>query len=61
MIAVSLGAGVQSSFAAVLASEGKLNNLKVRRGIFADTHDEPAEVYRWLDWWSPACRSRSTA
>jgi hypothetical protein len=48
--AISLGAGVQSSTMALMASRGELLGIKVDFAIFADTQDEPASVYRWLDW-----------
>jgi len=48
---ISLGAGVQSSTMALMASRGELPDSDMVRGaIFADTQDEPASVYRWLDW-----------
>lgn len=48
---ISLGAGVQSSAMALMASRGLLpNSDKVIGCIFADTGDEPASVYTWLKW-----------
>lgn len=47
---ISLGAGVQSSTMALMASRGELLGIKVDFAIFADTQDEPASVYMWLDW-----------
>lgn len=48
---ISLGAGVQSSTMALMASRGLLpNSEKVIGAIFADTGDEPRSVYKWLDW-----------
>lgn len=47
---ISLGAGVQSSTMALMASRGELLDIKVDFAVFADTQDEPANVYRWLDW-----------
>lgn len=48
---ISLGAGVQSSTMALMASRGVLpNSDKVIGCIFADTGDEPASVYTWLKW-----------
>ena len=48
---ISLGAGVQSSAMALMASRGELPDSEMVRGaIFADTQDEPESVYRWLDW-----------
>lgn len=45
---LSLGAGVQSSVLALMAERGDLPRLDA--AIFADTGDEPAKVYEWLDW-----------
>ena len=47
---ISLGAGVQSSTMALMASRGELLGIKVDFAIFADTQDESASVYRWLNW-----------
>lgn len=47
---ISLGAGVQSSTMALMASRGELLGIKVDFAIFADTQDESASVYKWLDW-----------
>ena len=44
---LNLGAGVQSTALYLLAREGK---LRFDAAIFADTGDEPAAVYRHLDW-----------
>lgn len=46
---ISLGAGVQSSTMALMAACGGLGPMPAA-AIFADTGDEPASVYRWLDW-----------
>lgn len=46
---ISLGAGVQSSTMALLAAHGEITPLP-KCAIFADTQDEPASVYTWLDW-----------
>lgn len=46
---ISLGAGVQSSAMALMAAAGELTPMPVA-AIFADTQDEPASVYKWLDW-----------
>lgn len=46
---LSLGAGVQSSALALMAASGELGRMP-DAAIFADTGDEPASVYRWLDW-----------
>jgi hypothetical protein len=47
---ISLGAGVQSSAMALMASRGELLDIKVDFAIFADTQDESRKVYEWLDW-----------
>lgn len=46
---LSLGAGVQSSTMALMASKGELG-YDVDCAIFADTMAEPKEVYHWLEW-----------
>jgi hypothetical protein len=46
---ISLGAGVQSSTMALMAAAGEITPMPTA-AIFADTQDEPASVYRWLDW-----------
>lgn len=46
---ISLGAGVQSSTMALMASRGEILPMP-DAAIFADTQAEPASVYRWLDW-----------
>jgi 3'-phosphoadenosine 5'-phosphosulfate sulfotransferase (PAPS reductase)/FAD synthetase len=46
---ISLGAGVQSSTMALMATAGEIGPMP-KAAIFADTQDEPASVYRWLDW-----------
>ncbi len=46
---LSLGAGVQSSTAALMAAAGELSPMP-DCAIFADTHGEPKAVYEWLDW-----------
>ncbi len=46
---LSLGAGVQSSTLALMASCGEITPMP-DYAIFADTQDEPASVYRWLNW-----------
>lgn len=48
MIALSLGAGVQSSTLALMCARGEVPMPEV--GIFADTQNEPKGVYAWLDW-----------
>lgn len=45
---LSLGAGVQSSTLALMIARGELP--MVDAAIFADTGDEPQEVYRWLEF-----------
>jgi hypothetical protein len=47
---ISLGAGVQSSTMALMASRGELLGVKVDFAIFADTQDESQKVYKWLEW-----------
>lgn len=47
---ISLGAGVQSSAMALMASRGELLGIEVDFAIFADTQDESKKVYEWLDW-----------
>jgi hypothetical protein len=49
---ISLGAGVQSSTMALMAAFGEITPMP-NAAIFADTQDEPASVYRWLDWLEP--------
>ena len=49
---IALGAGVQSSTAALMAAAGEITPMP-DCAIFADTKDEPASVYRWLDWLEP--------
>lgn len=46
---ISLGAGVQSSTMALMASHGEITPMP-DCAIFADTQDEPQAVYDWLDW-----------
>jgi len=46
---ISLGGGVQSSTMALMASHGALTPMP-DFAVFADTQDEPASVYKWLDW-----------
>jgi len=45
---LSLGAGVQSSTILLMSAAGELPRLDV--AIFADTGDEPGEVYDWLEY-----------
>ncbi|MEB3209641.1 MAG: hypothetical protein VKK63_12110, partial [Synechococcus sp.] len=48
---LSLGAGVQSSTLALMAACGEVTDYpRLDAAIFADTQDEPAGVYKWLDW-----------
>lgn len=49
---ISLGVGVQSSTMALLASTGEITPMPVG-GVFADTGDEPSEVYEYLDYIRP--------
>lgn len=44
---ISLGAGVQSSAMSIMACHGKIKPMP-SLAIFADTGDEPREVYAWL-------------
>jgi hypothetical protein len=46
---LSLGAGVQSSTIALMATKGEITPMP-DAAIFADTQAEPANVYKWLDW-----------
>ena len=46
---ISLGAGVQSSTMALMAACGEITPMP-DAAIFADTQDEPASVYKWLEW-----------
>lgn len=49
---ISLGAGVQSSTMALMASAGLILPMP-ECAIFADAQGEPEAVYRWLDWLEP--------
>lgn len=49
---ISLGAGVQSSTMALMAAAGEITPMPMC-AIFADTQDEPASVYKYLDWLEP--------
>lgn len=46
---LSLGAGVQSSTAALKAARGEITPMP-DAAIFSDTRAEPKSVYLWLDW-----------
>lgn len=46
---ISLGAGVQSSTMALMATRGEITPMPAC-AIFADTQDEPKSVYDWLNW-----------
>ena len=46
---LSLGAGVQSSTLALMASHGEVGPMP-DFAVFADTQAEPLEVYDWLNW-----------
>lgn len=46
---ISLGAGVQSSTMALMAAAGEITPMPAF-AVFADTGDEPQEVYDWLQW-----------
>jgi hypothetical protein len=45
---ISLGAGVQSSTMALMAAIGEITPMP-SFAVFADTGDEPTEVYSWLE------------
>ena len=49
---LSLGAGVQSSCLALMASLGEIGPMPTA-AIFSDTHAEPKAVYDWLNWLEP--------
>jgi hypothetical protein len=49
---LSLGAGVQSSCLALMASLGEIGPMPAC-AIFSDTHAEPKAVYDWLNWLEP--------
>lgn len=49
---LSLGAGVQSSTLALMASRGEIGPMP-SAAVFADTMAEPKAVYDWLDWLEP--------
>lgn len=49
---ISLGAGVQSSTMALMFSRGELTPMP-HAAIFADTGEEPASVYKWLEYLTP--------
>lgn len=49
MTILSLGAGVQSSTLALMATAGEITPMP-DAAIFADTGAEPKKVYEWLDW-----------
>ena len=46
---LSLGAGVQSSYMALMAARGEITPMPAC-AIFADTGAEPQRVYDYLDW-----------
>lgn len=48
MRVISLGAGVQSSYLALQCARGEMEPAD--HAVFADTGDEPAAVYTWLEW-----------
>lgn len=52
IIVLSLGAGVQSSCLALMATSGEVTPMPTC-AIFADTGDEPQAVYDWLEWLTP--------
>jgi 3'-phosphoadenosine 5'-phosphosulfate sulfotransferase (PAPS reductase)/FAD synthetase len=45
---INLGAGVQSSTMALMAAHHEIEPMP-DFAVFADTGDEPTEVYRWLE------------
>ena len=49
---ISLGAGVQSSTMALMAAAGEITPMPVA-AIFADTKEEPDEVYDWIRYLQP--------
>ena len=49
LVALSLGAGVQSSVTALMAAAGQITPMP-HCAIFADTGGEPKHIYAWLDW-----------
>lgn len=49
--ALSLGAGVQSSTLALMIAAGEVPMVDC--AVFADTGDEPEEVYKWLGYLEP--------
>lgn len=49
---LSLGAGVQSSTLALMATKGIVAPMP-SAAIFADTGQEPNAVYEWLEWLTP--------
>lgn len=53
---ISLGAGVQSSAMLLMALRGEIALPMPEHAIFADTQDEPAEVYRHLDKLEKECQ-----
>jgi hypothetical protein len=48
---ISLGAGVQSSTMALMAAHDEITPMPIA-AVFADTGDEPAEVYEYLEYLS---------
>jgi hypothetical protein len=49
---ISLGAGVQSSTMALMAAHGEITPMP-KCAIFADTGDEPSEIYEYLEYLKP--------
>jgi len=47
---LNLGAGVQSTVLYLMALDDELEGVKFDCAIFADTQEEPQDVYRHLDW-----------
>lgn len=52
---LNLGAGVQSTAVLLMAEAGELPTID--HAIFADTGEEPDEVYRHLEWLKSVCKT----
>lgn len=55
---LNLGAGVQSTAVFLLAQEGRI--APIAHAVFADTQEEPAEVYKHLEWMKSVCGPETT-
>lgn len=53
-VVLSFGVGRQSSTLALMGAHGE---IRLDRAIFADTQDEPAETYAWLETITPILES----